>query len=101
MPTSPSAVTDHPEIPTGFTMTPPSDRMLDVTSATNQSMVDAPMMWVGQKRRAHDLHSILMVCTCGQPVSENEIEENEDVIKCKQAGCETGWVSESCKHQLE
>jgi hypothetical protein len=23
-----------------------------------------------------------------------ENEENDDVIKCKQAGCETGWVSD-------
>jgi hypothetical protein len=81
--------------------TPPSDRMLDATSATNQFTVDAPTTWVGQKRRACDLHSILVVCTCGHVVSENEIEENEDVIKCKRAGCETGWVSESCKYQLE
>ena len=69
-------------------MTPPSDRMLEAASATNQFMVDAPTTWVGQKRRAHNLHSILMVCICGQAVSENEIEENDNVIKCKQAGCE-------------
>jgi hypothetical protein len=100
MPTSPSATTDHTAIPISITMMPPSDRMLDATSATNQFMVDAPMTWVGWKRRACDLHSILMVCTCGQAVLENEIEENEDVIKCKWAGCEMGWVSESCKHQL-
>lgn len=98
---SPSAITDHPAIPTGITMLPPSDRMLDATSATNQFTVDAPTMWVGWKRRGRDLHSILVVCTCGHAVSENEIEKNEDVIKCKWAGCETGWVSESCKYQLE
>ena len=90
MPASPSAITDHPAIPTGVTMLPPSDRMLDATSATNQFMVDAPTMRVGRKRRGHDLHSILVVCTCGHAVSENEIEKNEDVIKCKWAGCEMG-----------
>ena len=101
MPASPSAITDHPAIPTGVTMLPPSNRMLDAMSATNQFMVDAPTMRVGRKRRGHDLHSILVVCTCGHAVSENEIEKNKDVIKCKQAGCEMGWVSESCKYQLE
>ena len=39
MPASPSAITDHPAIPTGITMPPPSDRMLDATSATNQFTV--------------------------------------------------------------
>jgi len=36
-------------------------------------------------------------------VSENEIEENNNVIKCKRAasGCETGWVSESCISYIE
>ena len=101
MPASPSAITDHPAMPTSITMMPPSNRMLNSASTTNQFMVDAPMMQMGQKRRACDLHSFLMVCTCGQVVSENEIEENGDVIKCKHAGCEMGWVSESCKYQLE
>ena len=101
MPASPLAITDHPAIPTGVMMPPPSNRILDAMSATNQFTVDAPTMWVGRKRRGRDLHSILVVCTCGHTVLENEIERNEDVIKCKRAGCETGWVSESCKYQLE
>ena len=46
MPASPSAITDHPAIPTGIMMMPPFDRMLDAMSITNQFMVDAPMTWV-------------------------------------------------------
>ena len=79
----------------------PSNTNQCYDAATNQFTVDAPMMQVGQKRRGHDLHSILVVCTCGHMVLENEIEKNKDVIKCKWAGCETGWVSESCKYELE
>lgn len=95
MPTSPLVVTDQPVMPTGVMMVPLSDRMLNATAATNQFTVDAPMTQAGQKRRVWGLQSILVVCTCGQTVSENEIEEDENIIKCKCAGCETGWVSES------
>ncbi|KAF8230992.1 hypothetical protein L208DRAFT_1279162 [Tricholoma matsutake] len=58
------------------------------------------MTRAGQKRKARDLYLILVVCTCGQAVSESEISQNMGIIKCKCTGCETGWYHLWCV-QLE
>jgi hypothetical protein len=87
-PASPPAILDHPILQT-LPTTPTVDPTMD-----GQFTVDAPMTRVGRKWKARDLQSILVVCTCGQAVSESEISQNANVIKCKRAGCETGWVSQ-------
>jgi hypothetical protein len=63
-------------------------------STENPFTVEAPETRAGRKRKARDLHSILVVCTCGEAVSESEISQNRDIIRCRRAGCETGWVSQ-------
>ena len=88
MSASPPAILDQPILQT-ITAIPTVDPTMD-----GQFTVDAPMTRVGRKRKARDLQSILVVCTCGQAVSESEISQNANVIKCKHAGCETGWVSQ-------
>jgi len=87
-PASPPAILDHPILQTLLTM-PTMDPTME-----GQLTVDAPMTQVGQKWKAWDLQSILVVWTCGQAVSESEISQNANVIKCKHAGCEMGWVSQ-------
>ena len=79
---SPSSALDLPTIPTDTR-----------TNTESLFTVDASMTRAGRKRKALDLYSLLVVCTCGQAVLESEISQNTGVIKCKRAGCETGWVS--------
>jgi hypothetical protein len=88
MSASPPAILDHLILQTIMTM-PTADPTMD-----GQFTVDAPITRVGRKRKAQDLQSILVVCTCGQAVLESEISQDANIIKCKHAGCETGWVSQ-------
>lgn len=66
-------------------------------STNNHFTIDAPETRAGRKRKTRDLHSMLVVCMCGQAVSESEILQNRDVIKCRRIGCETSWVSQNVK----
>lgn len=67
--------------------------LLDASSG-NPFTVSALETRTGRKRKTRDLHAMLAVCTCGEAVTENEIAQDENVIDCRRAGCETGWVSE-------
>lgn len=80
---SPPPILDLPVLQTVATM-PTIDPTMD-----GQFTVDTPMTRVGRKRKARDLYSMLVVCTCGQAVTESEISRNANVIKCKRAGCES------------
>ena len=42
-------------------------------SMDNQFILDAPETQVGRKWKTCDLHFMLVVCMCGQAVSENKI----------------------------
>ena len=50
-----------------------------------------------RSRRARHTRDFLTlsVCTCGQNVSNDEIEAQTNVIRCRKSGCETIWVSET------
>jgi hypothetical protein len=45
-----------------------------------------------RRRKANVLS--LNACVCGTTISEHEIQDSEEVMKCRVAGCETVWVSE-------
>jgi len=55
--------------------------------------LDGPATRIGQKRRARNLQAILEVCTCGQCVTQEEIANSQNTIKCTSIGCETQWVN--------
>jgi hypothetical protein len=92
---------DHPPSSLGAPAMPDPPTPLPVPPMThvdglmdNNFVLDAPETRVGRKRKTRDLHSMLVVCTCGQAVTEDEISQARDVIMCRRAGCETGWVSQ-------
>ena len=88
MPASPLAVLNEPIPQTVVTM-PLIDPRTD-----GQFTIDAPKTWAGQKQKVRDLHSMLVVCTCGLAVLESEISRNANIIKCNCAGCKMSWVSQ-------
>jgi hypothetical protein len=90
----PPAPNNTPTVPEPPTIQPSPPAPCADTFTDNQFTFDALETRVGRKRRTRDLHSILSVCTCGLEVSEEEIVQNKDVILCRRAGCETGWVSQ-------
>jgi hypothetical protein len=69
-------------------------RMVESTDE-HQFTLEGPATRIGRKRRTIDLQTILEGYTCGQLVTDGEISRRENVIKCKSAGCETGWVSQT------
>jgi len=62
-----------PDPPTPLPMPPMThvDGLMD-----NNFVLDAPETRVGRKRKTRDLHSMLVVCTCGQIVTEDEISHH-------------------------
>ena len=64
-----------------------------ISSTAQQFTLDGPVTRIGWKWRARNLQAILEVCTCGQPVTQEEISGDQNVIKCTSMGCETQWVS--------
>ena len=119
-PLSPLTPTQSPAEPAPASPDVPSDDPLVVEMAAltrdpeetgnHPFTLDSLATHLGQKWKARDLHVILevcyIVCTCGQVVTESEISRYEGIIRCKSAGCKTGWVSfetflESVSHTTE
>ena len=70
------------------TQTIPSPMSVEVKAALKETS-----LW-GQLRNAPK-QKFIGECICGGPVTADEMDNEDELICCKQKGCETSWVSKS------
>ena len=70
------------------TQTIPSPVSVEVEAAPKETSLRGRLRNVPKRK-------FIGECVCGGPVTANEMDDEDELICCKQKGCETSWVSKS------